>query len=118
MEHGSGTFEQNLIRAANVAGLFAGAGYIVRLNFKYGDGRPDVVIKEMKNRRALLLEVKHAGKDVTLEHAWERCHFQGPPPWRHISGRNTECQNLLSSLIRRTGMIFCYDLELRFEEKL
>ena len=52
MEHGSGTFEQNLIRAANVAGLFAGAGYIVRLNFKYGDGRPDVVIKEMKNRRA------------------------------------------------------------------
>lgn len=80
MEHGSGTFEQNLIRAANVTGLFAGAGYIVRLNFKYGDGRPDVVIKEMKNRRALLLEVKHAGKDVTLEHAWERCHFQGPPP--------------------------------------
>jgi len=54
---------------AFVAGLFAGAGYIVRSNYEYGDGRPDVVILERRNRRALLLEVKHANADETLEHA-------------------------------------------------
>jgi len=41
----------------------------VRPNYEYGDGRPDVVILERQKRRALLLEVKHADKDETLEHA-------------------------------------------------
>ncbi|MDO5136747.1 MAG: AAA family ATPase [Eubacteriales bacterium] len=54
---------------AFVAGLFAGAGYGVASNYEYGEGRPDVVVKERKKRRALLFEVKHAGKEETLDHA-------------------------------------------------
>lgn len=54
---------------AFVAGLFAGAGYVVESNYEYGDGRPDVVIKEKRRRRAMLFEVKHADRDETLEHA-------------------------------------------------
>lgn len=54
---------------AFVAGLFVGAGYAVASNYEYGDGRPDVVIKERKKRRALLFEVKHAGREETLDHA-------------------------------------------------
>jgi len=61
---------------AFVAGLFAGAGYIVESNYEYGDGRPDVVIKERKNRRAILLEVKHAEKRETISHACERAAEQ------------------------------------------
>ena len=36
---------------AFVAGLFAGAGYIVEFNYEYGDGRPDV--SSRKNRNAV-----------------------------------------------------------------
>lgn len=54
---------------AFVAGLFAGAGYIVESNYEYGDGRPDVVIKDKRGRRVLLFEVKHTDKGETLEHA-------------------------------------------------
>lgn len=56
---------------AFVAGLFAGAGYIVESNYEYGDGRPDVVIKEKQKRRVMLFEAKHADKEETLEHACE-----------------------------------------------
>lgn len=54
---------------AFVAGLFAGAGYIVESNYEYGDGRPDVVVKEKRKRRVMLFEVKHAGIGESLEHA-------------------------------------------------
>lgn len=54
---------------AFVAGLFAGAGYIVESNYEYGDGRPDVVIKEKQKRRVMLFEANHADKEETLEHA-------------------------------------------------
>lgn len=54
---------------AFVAGLFAGAGYIVESNREYGDGRPDVVIKEKCKRRVMLFEVKHADVGETLDHA-------------------------------------------------
>lgn len=54
---------------AFVAGMFAGAGYIVESNYEYGNGRPDIVIKEKRKRRIMLFEVKHAGKNETLEHA-------------------------------------------------
>lgn len=54
---------------AFLAGLFAGAGYIVESNREYGNGRPDVVIKEKRRRRVMLFEVKRAGADETLEHA-------------------------------------------------
>lgn len=57
---------------AFVAGVFAGAGYVVQSNREYGTGRPDVVIKEKRKRRVLLFEVKHAAEGETLDHAVQR----------------------------------------------
>ncbi len=54
---------------AFVSGLFAGAGYVVKSNYEYGNGRPDVVIKDKRKRRAMLFEIKHAKENETLEHA-------------------------------------------------
>lgn len=54
---------------AFVAGLFAGAGYIVESNYEYGNGRPDVVVKDRRKRAVMLFEVKHTRNDETLEHA-------------------------------------------------
>lgn len=61
---------------AFVAGLFVGAGYIVESNYEYGNGRPDVVIKEKRKRRVMLLEVKHAGKGQSLEQACDKAAAQ------------------------------------------
>lgn len=54
---------------AFVAGLFAGAGYVVESNREYGDGRPDVVVKEKRKRRVMVFEAKHADENETLSHA-------------------------------------------------
>lgn len=61
---------------AFVAGLFAGAGYIVESNYEYGTSRPDVVIKEKRKRRAILMEVKHAKGGETLEDACDKAVWQ------------------------------------------
>ena len=45
-----------------VTGLFLGAGYAVKSNSEAGTGRADVIIKEQRRRRALVIEVKWAGK--------------------------------------------------------
>lgn len=51
---------------AFIAGLFAGAGYIIESNYERGTGRPDVVVKDRKNRRALVIEIKHVGSEEQL----------------------------------------------------
>lgn len=51
---------------AFLAGLFTGAGYIVESNYELGNGRPDVVIKDKKNRRAMVIEAKHAKTENEL----------------------------------------------------
>ncbi|WP_320070949.1 MULTISPECIES: PD-(D/E)XK nuclease domain-containing protein [Blautia] len=51
---------------AFMAGLFAGAGYIVESNYEHGTGRPDVVIKDKKKRRAVIIETKHAASEEKL----------------------------------------------------
>lgn len=43
---------------AFLAGLFANAGYIVESNYESGLGRPDLVIKDKKKRRAVIMEMK------------------------------------------------------------
>lgn len=43
---------------AFVAGLFANAGYIVESNYENGLGRSDLVIKDRKLRRAIVIELK------------------------------------------------------------
>lgn len=51
---------------AFLAGLFAGAGYAVESNKEYGLGRPDLVITDRKNRRALIVEVKRSSCENEL----------------------------------------------------
>lgn len=48
---------------AFVAGLFSGAGYDVRTNSEQGTGRADIVVKEQKRRRAIVIEAKWPGKE-------------------------------------------------------
>lgn len=47
---------------AMVTGMFLGAGYAVKSNSEAGTGRADVIIKEPRRRRALVIEVKWSGK--------------------------------------------------------
>ncbi|MDO5405797.1 MAG: AAA family ATPase [Eubacteriales bacterium] len=54
---------------AFLAGIFAGAGYIVESNYERGTGRPDVVVKDKKARKALIIEAKHADSEKNLESA-------------------------------------------------
>lgn len=45
---------------AFLVGLFAGAGYEVSSNQEQGTGRADVIVKDQKNRRVMIIEVKRA----------------------------------------------------------
>ena len=45
---------------AFLTGLFSYAGYIVESNKENGFGRPDIVIKDKRNRRAIIFECKIA----------------------------------------------------------
>lgn len=51
---------------AFIAGIFTGAGYSVQSNKEYGLGRPDIVIADARNRRAIIIEVKYAAKKSEL----------------------------------------------------
>lgn len=51
---------------AFVAGIFTGAGYVVESNYERGNGRPDVMVKDKRNRRILVIEVKHAKREEDL----------------------------------------------------
>ena len=53
-----------------VTGMFLSAGYAVKLNSEAGTGRADVIIKEQRCRRALVIEVKwyeKKGNEDSLE---------------------------------------------------
>ena len=52
---------------AFMAGLFTGAGYIVESNYEQGLGRPDIVVKDRRSRRAMVIEVKHAKTEDLLD---------------------------------------------------
>lgn len=54
---------------AFLAGLFAGGGYIVESNFEYGNGRPDLVVKDRKKRRVMIIEAKYTKNNDQLEKA-------------------------------------------------
>lgn len=53
---------------AFTAGIFSGAGYMVKSNYEDGTGRSDVVIKDRKNRRAIVIEIKHSKSEKLMEH--------------------------------------------------
>ncbi len=52
---------------AFITGLFSNAGYRVESNYENGLGRSDLVVKDRRNRRAVILEAKRAGYEEELE---------------------------------------------------
>ena len=52
---------------AFVAGLFSGAGYEVKSNSEQGMGRADLIVKERRRRRAIVIEVKWLAREGDLE---------------------------------------------------
>lgn len=52
---------------AFLTGLFSNAGYRVESNYEYGLGRSDIVIKDRKNRRAVVLEAKRSYEEDQME---------------------------------------------------
>lgn len=57
---------------AFLVGLFANAGYIVESNYESGLGRPDLVIKDKKKRRAVITEMKITDSVESMQKAEER----------------------------------------------
>ncbi|MCR5322382.1 MAG: ATP-binding protein [Lachnospiraceae bacterium] len=54
---------------AFLAGIFVGRGYLVESNKEKGLGRPDILLKDKKNRRAIIIEAKTAKKESELDKA-------------------------------------------------
>ena len=52
---------------AFITGLVSSAGYIVESNYENGFGRSDIVIKDRRNRRAVVIETKIASSEDKLE---------------------------------------------------
>lgn len=52
---------------AFLAGIFAGQGYYVDSNKEKGLGRPDLLIKDKRNRRAIIIEAKKSKKESDMD---------------------------------------------------
>ncbi len=52
---------------AFLAGVFVGLGYEVESNKEKGLGRPDLLLLDQKNRRAIIIEAKRSEKESQLE---------------------------------------------------
>ena len=52
---------------AFLAGIFVGLGYAVESNKEHGMGRPDILLKDKMNRRALIIEAKTADTEGEIE---------------------------------------------------
>ena len=52
---------------AFLAGVFTGIGYEVESNKERGLGRPDILLKDDDNRRALIIEAKKSAKESDME---------------------------------------------------
>lgn len=51
---------------AFLTGLFSGAGFAVSSNSEQGTGRADIIVKDRRNRRAIVIEVKRSEREGTL----------------------------------------------------
>ena len=61
---------------AFLAGIFAGAGYMVESNKEYGEGRSDIVVKDLRDGRAAVFEVKYVKRLTDLEQECEKAVMQ------------------------------------------
>ena len=57
---------------AFLAGIFAGAGYLVESNKEHGEGRSDIVIFDSRKGRVAIFEVKYSKEFKKLEESCER----------------------------------------------
>lgn len=61
---------------AFLAGIFAGAGYMIESNKEYGEGRSDIVVKDLRDGRAAVFEAKYAKRLTDLEQECEKAVMQ------------------------------------------
>lgn len=59
-----------------VAGLFSGAGYDVNSDIEQGKGRADIVVRDRRYRRALVIEAKWTKGRSTLEEECEMLYLR------------------------------------------
>ena len=52
---------------AFMIGLVSNAGFVVESNYENGLGRSDIVIKDRRNRRAIVIEAKAAGAESMMQ---------------------------------------------------
>ena len=52
---------------AFLAGVFVGRGYEVESNKEKGLGRPDIILKDRKNRRAIIIEAKKSERQADMD---------------------------------------------------
>lgn len=52
---------------AFLTGVFVGRGYNVESNKEKGLGRPDILLKDKRNRRAIIIEAKHSKNEEDME---------------------------------------------------
>ena len=55
---------------AFLAGIFTGVGYPVESDKEHGEGRPDIVVKDIDNQRVIIIETK---RSVDKEHMEDEC---------------------------------------------
>ena len=51
---------------AVLTGIFVGSGYAVTSNRESGRGRADIIVKDQRNSRSAVIEVKHASASAEL----------------------------------------------------
>lgn len=59
-------YKENFYHAF-LAGIFAGVGHVVKSNYENGEGRSDIAIKDNKNSRVVIFEVKHSETEKNME---------------------------------------------------
>lgn len=52
---------------AFLAGIFVGLGFAIESDKEHGTGRPDVVVKDNKNRRVIIIEAKISDSKEQME---------------------------------------------------
>ena len=52
---------------AFLAGIFTGRGYHIESNKEKGLGRPDILLKDKGNRRAIIIEAKKSKKEADMD---------------------------------------------------
>ena len=76
---------------AFITGIFVGLGYAVESNKEHGMGRPDVLLKDRKNRRALIIETKKARSESDMLSAANgaAAQIRKGQYWRGLEGYRT-----------------------------